>query len=150
MERSNGSASHQPDQRPEPDSRTTDENNGPPISPPYWQLQRARCDSTLSEAPSSSQPSIRNGKNRLSGPIRLRDNSEEENSDTARACWAKSVRIDDYVIVSGSVSKAGLGSYVVWNCSVETLNVRDYFPTAGAKCLTCICIHPRIRWSRRC
>lgn len=125
MEQSNGSASSHPADAP---ARPTDEN-GPPVSPPYWQA-RVRGDSTLS-IPSSSTSvnhintsSSNSRKNRLSGPIRLFDNSEEESSDQARACWAKSARVDDYVIVSGSVSKAGLGSYVVWSCTVETLNVR--------------------------
>jgi hypothetical protein len=134
MEQPKGSAllSH-PDGRPEPSARTTVEN-GPPVSPPYWQQEGARANSNLTDVPSSSQPSISN-KNRLSGgPIRLHDNSTEESSDTARACWAKAVRIDDYVIVSGSVSKAGLGSYVVWNCTVETLNVGTSFPSVRALC----------------
>ena len=130
--------------RPKDDSSN---DEGPPISPPYWYVAsaaRARGDSNLSDVPSSSQPSVSGStnananaatttifgtssssrRNRLSGPIRLRDNSEEgEYSEQARACWARSVRIEDYVIVSGSVSKAGMGSYVVWNCTVETLNV---------------------------
>lgn len=120
MEATNGSASDNLDRRTE--ARTTDDNAEPPVSPPYWQLAKARADSNLSDVPSASRPSIRN-KNRLSGPIRLFDNSEEDSSDNARACWARSARIDDYVIISGSKSKAGLGSYVVWNCTVETLNV---------------------------
>ena len=117
MEESNGSAlsrsqDNDPAQKPD--------ENGPPLSPPYWQ----RGNSTLSILSSSRPKDLTSSKkNRLSGPIRLFDNSEEETSDQARACWAKSARIDDYVIVSGSVSKAGLGSYVVWNCTVETLNV---------------------------
>ncbi|KAF2875005.1 Phox homologous domain-containing protein, partial [Massariosphaeria phaeospora] len=34
--------------------------------------------------------------------------------------WAKQVTIDDYVVVSGTAP--GLGAYVVWNCTVETLD----------------------------
>jgi hypothetical protein len=55
------------------------------------------------------------------GPIRLEDHTEE-GSEQSKACWAKHVSVDDYVIVSGSAP--GVGSYVVWNCTVETLSVR--------------------------
>jgi hypothetical protein len=87
------------------------DDNRPLVSPPYWHT-RQRGNSSLSDV----------SQKRLSGPIRLKDNSEEE-SDQFRACWAKSARIDDYVIISGSMPKAGMGSYVVWNCTLETLNV---------------------------
>jgi hypothetical protein len=92
-------------------SAHTHDKHGPFVSPPYWQT-RQRGNSSISDV----------SRKRLSGPIRLTDNSEEE-SDQSRACWAKSARVEDYVIISGSMSKAGLGSYVVWNCTVETLNV---------------------------
>ncbi len=97
--------------------------NGPLTSPPYWQT-RQRRDSTLSDV----------SNKRLSGLIRLKDNSEEE-SEEFRACWAKSAKIDDYVIVSGSTPKAGLGSYVVWNCTVVTLYV-GFIPTICVNGLT--------------
>jgi len=80
-----------------------------PLSPPYWQLRR-RGDSTRSDV----------SQKRRSGPIRLEDNTEEA-SEHSKACWARSARIDDYLIISGAAP--GLGSYVVWNCTVETLNV---------------------------
>jgi hypothetical protein len=32
--------------------------------------------------------------------------------------WAKGVTIDEYVVVG-----QGVGAYVVWNCTVETLDV---------------------------
>ncbi|KIW04072.1 uncharacterized protein PV09_04889 [Verruconis gallopava] len=119
MEEPNGSASSHdgrwlnpaaPSDKPDAEDGGMKESDAPLVSPPYWQT-RARGDSLLSEVDTK----------RCSGPIRLRDNTEEE-SDLSNACWARSARIDDYVIVSGSVSKAGLGSYVVWNCTVETLN----------------------------
>jgi hypothetical protein len=124
MEQPNGSASSHPEHDP---AQSTDDNadDGPPMSPPYWQ----RGNSILSETGSSSQHT-RNKANRLSGPIRLHDNSDETENDQARACWAKSARINDYVIVSGSVSRAGLGSYVVWNCTIETLNVSTQQPSS--------------------
>lgn len=50
-------------------------------------------------------------------PITLEDHSEEHDVQT-QGCWAKGVIIDDYVIISGPT---GIGAYVVWNCTVETL-----------------------------
>jgi hypothetical protein len=35
--------------------------------------------------------------------------------------WAQSIAIDDYVVVRGST---GIGAYVVWNCRINTLQVR--------------------------
>jgi len=53
-------------------------------------------------------------------PISLEDHTDEA-SEQCRVLWAKSVTIDDYVVVSGTAP--GLGAYVVWNCTVETLDV---------------------------
>ena len=38
--------------------------------------------------------------------------------------WASDVRIDGYVVVEGSGPGlgVGVGSYVVWNCEVQTLD----------------------------
>lgn len=58
---------------------------------------------------------------RLSGTIRLEDHTEES-SETYNSVWARSVTIDDFTVVGAGVGPA-LGSYVVWNCTVETLNV---------------------------
>lgn len=90
-------------------------NNGGegPLSPPYWQL-RLRSDSSLSSNPIAKQK-------RMSGTIRLEDHTEES-SETYNAVWAKSVTIDDFTVVGAGVGPA-LGSYVVWNCTVEILNV---------------------------
>jgi hypothetical protein len=81
------------------------------VVPPYWQRHgRARNDSTLSySAENLSAPP----------PIRLEDHSED-GSEQCKALWAKHVTIDDYVIVSGSAP--GLGAYVVWNITVQTLH----------------------------
>jgi hypothetical protein len=79
-----------------------------PISPPYWQHERsvshASVDSTA-HAP----------------PISLEDHTEAEH-DTNGALWAKDITIEDYVIVRGG--STGIGAYVVWNCKVQTLDVR--------------------------
>lgn len=81
------------------------------LVPPYWQ-SRKRATSVASHASSEvDRPD----------PIRLEDHTVE-NSDQSRALWARSVSIDEYVIVSGNVP--GMGDYVVWNCTVQTLNVR--------------------------
>jgi hypothetical protein len=78
------------------------------IVPPYWQ-RHERSTSSLS-VDVQQRPS----------PIRLEDHTDE-GSEQCRALWAKHVTIDDYVIVSGTAP--GLGAYVVWNCTVETLDV---------------------------
>ncbi|KAK7540792.1 uncharacterized protein J3D65DRAFT_691822 [Phyllosticta citribraziliensis] len=81
------------------------------VVPPYWH-SRGRTASVASHASS---------EHHRPDPIRLEDHTVE-NSDQSRALWARSVSIDDYVIVSGNVP--GMGDYVVWNCTVQTLNVR--------------------------
>ena len=50
----------------------------------------------------------------------------DESSDQCKVLWAKHVTIDDYVVVSGTAPGLGAyspGQYVVWNCTVETLDV---------------------------
>ena len=79
------------------------------VSPPYWQQQHQR-DSYLSTYSADGHPT----------PIGLEDHTDE-GSDQCKVLWAKGVTIDDYVVVSGSAP--GLGAYVVWNCTVETLDV---------------------------
>lgn len=59
-------------------------------------------------------------------PIGLEDHTDES-SEQCKALWAKGVTIDDYVVVSGTAP--GLGAYVVYNCTVETLDVS--FPRAA-------------------
>lgn len=100
-------------QRPH-DGRARGKSNGSASTPLYWQHQRAE-----------SYASVNNVK---PPPIRLEDHTEEP-SEHSGALWAKSVTVLDYVIVKGS--KTGVGAYVVWNCKVETLDVR-----AGS-CIIC-------------
>jgi len=52
-------------------------------------------------------------------PITLEDNTEDVEGAVRSPLWAKLVVIESYTIVSGNVK--GLGDYVVWICSVETL-----------------------------
>ena len=75
--------------------------------PPYWQHQRS-----ISHV---SQISLDRPR-----PITLRDRTGSLSS-TNGALWAKSISIEDHVIVSGNLT--GIGSYVVWTCKVQTLDV---------------------------
>lgn len=76
------------------------------LSPPYWQHQRSLSSAT--------QASLE----RPSG-ITLEDNTQPD-SPSQSTLWAKSIAIDDYVVVRGNIT--GLGDYVVWNCKVQTLD----------------------------
>ena len=105
MEFTSPDSTSQP-QRPR-DGRARGKSNGSATTPLYWQHQRAE-----------SYASVDNVK---PPPIRLEDHTEEP-SEHSGALWAKSVTILDYVVVKGS--KSGVGAYVVWNCKVETLDVR--------------------------
>ena len=84
--------------------------------PPYWQHQRS-----VSHA---SQISLDRPH-----PITLRDRTESLSS-TNGAVWAKSISIEDYVVVSGNLT--GIGAYVVWICKVQTLDVSCH-PTETAR-----------------
>lgn len=94
-----------------PASTDTSANNSkvasPNSPPPYW--SHVRNPSLL------SQLSI-DGR---SGPIRLQDNTED--TESSKACWAKAARVDDYVVITGNAP--GLNDYIVWNCTIDTLNV---------------------------
>ncbi|KAF1912660.1 Phox homologous domain-containing protein [Ampelomyces quisqualis] len=79
------------------------------VVPPYWQ-RHGRHPSRMSSC------STDNGH---ATPISLEDHTAE-GSEQCRVLWAKAVTIDDYVVVSGTAP--GLGAYVVWNCTVETLD----------------------------
>lgn len=76
------------------------------LSPPYWQRRRSvsnATQSTLDRGPA----------------ITLADNTSPL-SPSQSALWAKSISIDDYVVIRGNLT--GLGDYVVWNCHVQTLD----------------------------
>lgn len=78
------------------------------VVPPYW----CRHERNISHVSQSS----------LSGAahITLEDHTADPNSETSRGLWASSVAIDDHVVVRGMT---GVGSYVVWNCTIQTLDV---------------------------
>ncbi|KAK1138923.1 hypothetical protein N8T08_001663 [Aspergillus melleus] len=75
------------------------------IVPPYWTHHR--------NASRASQSSL----DRFPA-ITLEDHTEDPNSETSRGLWARSVSVNDHVVVQG---KTGIGSYVVWNCTIQTL-----------------------------
>jgi hypothetical protein len=79
-----------------------------PISPPYWVQGHQRSVSNI------SVESVPNGG------ITLQDNTDGEDAKN-KACWAKSVQIEDHVIINGN--RTGIGAFVVWNINVETLQV---------------------------
>lgn len=82
--------------------------------PPFWQHQRSVSH--------LSQTSLDRPR-----PITLRDRTGSLSS-TNGALWAKSISIEDYVIVRGNLT--GIGAYVVWTCTVQTLDV-SLFPMHG-------------------
>lgn len=82
------------------------------VAPPYWTSTHSRSASTVSyQSLNDVRPAA----------ILLEDHSEESCQQT-RSCWAQSVSIDEYVIVSGPT---GVGAYVVWACTVSTLKGGD-------------------------
>lgn len=80
------------------------------VVPPYWRRHERNISRLSSYSTDNGHPT----------PIGLEDHTDED-SDQCKVLWAKGVTIDDYVVVSGTAP--GLGAYVVWNCTVETLDV---------------------------
>jgi len=78
----------------------------PVSSPPYWISAHQRSVSNISVESTAE------------GAITLRDNTEGEDAKN-KACWAKSVYIENYLVVRGSTP--GIGAFVIWNITVETL-----------------------------
>lgn len=76
------------------------------VSPPYWPHKRTESHASQTSLPAPP-------------PISLEDNTAPE-SPTKSSLWARSITIDDYVIVNGNPT--GIGAYVVWNCIVQTLD----------------------------
>ncbi|KAJ9293210.1 hypothetical protein DTO271G3_7933 [Paecilomyces variotii] len=76
------------------------------VVPPYWRHYR--------NVSRTSQASFDGG-----AAITLEDHTEDPGAETSRGLWAKSVTIDDHVVVQG---KTGVGAYVVWNCKIQTLD----------------------------
>ncbi|KAJ5140509.1 hypothetical protein N7448_003917 [Penicillium atrosanguineum] len=86
----------------------TPSTNSRPVSavvPPYWQ----RHERNASRASQSS----------LVPGITLEDHAADPECETSRGLWARSLSIEDHCVVQG---KTGVGAYVVWNCTVHTLD----------------------------
>lgn len=79
------------------------------IVPPYWRHYRG-----------ASRASVSSLEGPRSNPITLEDHTGDPTCETNRGLWASGVKIDNYVVVEG---KSGVGSYVVWNCKIDTLDV---------------------------
>lgn len=82
----------------------------PVTSPPYWTQSHRRSVSNISVE--STPP----------GGIKLLDNTDGRDNKN-EFCWAKAVHIDDHVVINGN--RTGIGAFVVWNITVETLNVSN-------------------------
>ncbi|MCJ1477561.1 PX domain-containing protein ypt35 [Lambiella insularis] len=100
-----------------------DAPNGKPhpqaLTPPYWQLHRRQFShaSVASNASNAGRPP----------PIILEDHTEELEGQKS-PLWAKSVTIENHVVVAGNIT--GIGNYVVWICKVFTLDVGALSPPA--------------------
>ena len=81
----------------------------PITSPPYWVQSHQRSVSNISV---ESIPA---------GAITLQDNTDSPEDTKNKFCWAKNVFIEDYVIVNEH--RSGIGAFIVWNVTVETLRV---------------------------
>jgi hypothetical protein len=77
----------------------------PETTPPYWVQSHQRSFSNI------SIESVTAG-------ITLQDNTDGADAKNS-ACWAKSAYIEDYVLVNER--RTGIGAFVVWNITVETL-----------------------------
>lgn len=75
-------------------------------APPYWLRRRSGTHST-------------GGSAERAPAITLKDNTEES-PKPHNQLWAKSITVDDHVVIQGN--SLGVGAYVVWICNVETLD----------------------------
>lgn len=99
------------------------------VVPPWWQ-RHERNASRLSQSSLAR-----------SGEITLEDHTADPDSETSRGLWARSVSIDDHCVVQGVT---GVGAYVVWNCTVYTLDVSS---SRNSKCVTSDRAFREVQWS---
>lgn len=80
-------------------------------SPPYWIQSHHRSLSSISAESVAPRG------------ITLQDNTDGSRGDDSKndACWAKSVYIEDFLIINES--RTNIGAFVVWTITVETLEV---------------------------
>jgi hypothetical protein len=79
-------------------------------APAFWST-RSHCRTTSYSSISHLGP----------GRIQLEDHSEEQH-EQSQGCWARSVTVDDFTVVSGT---SGIGAYVSWQLTVRTLKGGD-------------------------
>lgn len=105
----------EPEPEPEPDAQSTTSSSRPvsAVIPPYWHRHGRNVSGVSLQG--------------LQG-ITLEDHTADPDSETSRGLWARSVAIDDHVVVRGMT---GVGSYVVWNCTIQTLDVSYVAPDFG-------------------
>lgn len=75
-------------------------------SPPYWLRTRSQTHSTIRSL--ETPPAIT-----------LEDNTEQT-TQAYKQLWAKSITVDDHVIIQGN--SVGIGAYIVWICHVEMMD----------------------------
>lgn len=88
------------------DSRRA-ENARLAVVPPYWQHRRYE---SYTSANIVRPPAII-----------LEDHTEDLEPNCWTPLWAKEVSLQDYVVVSGNIPS--VGDYVVWICTIKTLDV---------------------------
>ena len=98
--------------RPEAEGRI--DGGAESLVPPYWSQSHRRYE---------SYSSVQHAK---PPPITLEDHTTEDAESSyeqngANVFWAKGVTVDDYVLVSGTLPS--VGSFVVWNCRIEMIDV---------------------------
>ncbi|QSS55471.1 PX domain-containing protein [Histoplasma capsulatum var. duboisii H88] len=81
------------------------------VTPPYWRHHRS--------VSLASQTSLEVATAQRRSLIRLEDHTEDPASETSQGLWARSVLIEDYIVVKGG--RSGIGAYVVWICKIQTL-----------------------------
>lgn len=93
------------------DVKAPSNDNDVTNAPPYWAGGGRHIRSVSYHSIGQQRPH----------PILLEDHSEEDH-ELSQGCWAKSATVDEYVLVSGPT---GIGAYVVWHCTVQTLKGGD-------------------------
>ena len=89
------------------DEQTRAENARLAVVPPYWQHRRYESYASANIV----RPSA----------IILEDHTEDLETNCRTPLWAKEVSLQNYVVVSGNIPS--VGDYVVWTCTIKTLDV---------------------------
>lgn len=89
------------------DEQRRAENARLAVVPPYWQHRRyeSYASANIVRPPA----------------IILEDHTDDLETNCQTPLWAKEVSLQDYVVVSGNIPS--VGDYVVWTCTIKTLDV---------------------------